>query len=217
MTARAGSEAVIGVDIGTTTAKAAAYDRDGNLLAAAGREYPLHAPAPGRAELDPDGVLAAVTAVLGEVVAAARSGGAAVAGVALSSAMHTLLALDAATTPLTPVVTYADNRAAEEARALRAGVGAEVYRRTGTPVQPMAPLAKLRWFRAHEPQVWRDAARWVSIKEYVLLRMLRSGVVDHSVAAATGMLDLAQLRWCCQPRSLTLVWSGSVSLGGRGW
>ena len=190
-----GRDAVVGLDIGTTSAKAAAYDHEGVEVAAAEAEYPLHASGPRRVEQDPDEVLAGVCDVLAEVVARAGRRGAGIAGVALSSAMHSLLALDAATQPLTPVVTYADNRAGAEAEALRRAVGLGLYRRTGTPLHPMSPLVKLQWFRAHAPQTWQRADRWVSVKEYVLLRLLGTRAVDHSVASATGLLDLERLEW----------------------
>lgn len=193
----AGSDdaAVVGLDIGTTSVKAAAYGRDGTCLEAAYRDYPLHSPGPGRAEQDPGDILAGVCDVLAEVAAAARRRGATIAGIALSSVMHSLLAVDASTQPLTPVLTYADSRAAEQAEALRRDGGLDVYQRTGTPIHAMSPLVKLRWFRTNDPQVWRHAAGWVSVKEYVLRRLLGSRVVDHSVASATGLLDVTRLVW----------------------
>lgn len=116
-----GASTVIGLDIGTTSVKAAAYDREGRKVAAAEQEYPLHSSGPRRVEQDPDELLAGVGTVLKQV--AAQVGDRRIAGVALSSAMHTLLALDAAGQPLTPVATYADNRAGAEAEALRRSDG----------------------------------------------------------------------------------------------
>lgn len=184
---------VVGLDIGTTSAKAAAYDHAGVEVAAAEQAYALHSPGPRRVEQDPDEVLAGACAVLAQVAADVAELG--VAGVAVSSAMHTLLALDAAGQPLTPVVTYADTRAGAEAEALRHSSGMALYRRTGTPLHPMSWVARLQWFRAHEPQVWRAADRWVSVKEYVLWRLLGARAVDHSLASATGLLHLERLAW----------------------
>ena len=47
-------EVVIGVDIGTTSTKAVAYDTDGRQLGATSVGYPLDEPHPGHAEQDPD-------------------------------------------------------------------------------------------------------------------------------------------------------------------
>jgi gluconokinase len=96
-------------------------------------------------------VLASETlGALAETVAA--RGPARVVAVALSTAMHGLIGLDAGHRPLTPLLTLADSRATAEAAELRAaGAASALHRGSGTPVHPMSPLVKLTWFRRHEP------------------------------------------------------------------
>jgi xylulokinase len=48
----------LGVDLGTTGCKAAAFDAAGAVLASSYREYPLLSPEDGRAELDSGRVIA---------------------------------------------------------------------------------------------------------------------------------------------------------------
>ena len=43
---------LMGIDVGTTGCKAVAFDLEGKILSSAYREYPLHSPQPGWAELD---------------------------------------------------------------------------------------------------------------------------------------------------------------------
>jgi gluconokinase len=122
--------------------------------------------------------------------------GARVAGVCVSAAMHSLLALDGDGRPLTPLLTWADARASEQAERLRADErGRALHRRTGTPVHSMSPLAKLIWFREHGPDLHRRARRWVGIKELALARLAGACAVDHSVASGTGLLELRTLDW----------------------
>jgi len=109
--------AVLGVDIGTTSAKAVAFDADGAALGDGEAGYPLLEPEPGQAVQDPEAVLAGVSEAVRAAVARTRGE---IAGVAFSCAMHGLLALDADERPLTPLVTWADRRAAEQADRLRA-------------------------------------------------------------------------------------------------
>ena len=87
---------VIGVDLGTTSTKAVAYDAEGNAAATSSVAYELREPCPGYAEQDPAEILAAVLETLRQVVAAADRP---VEGVSFSSAMHSLLGLDEAGTP----------------------------------------------------------------------------------------------------------------------
>jgi gluconokinase len=185
---------VLGVDIGTTATKVVAFDAAGREYADATMGYPLEEPRPGQAVHDPDRVLRAVVFAVRETAQSARAAGAEIAGLSFSAAMHTLLALDADGRPLTPSITYADTRAAAQAERLRAD-GPALHRRTGTPLHPMSPLAKLVWFRERDADTFAAARRWVGIKELLLAHLCGEWVVDHSVASATGLLDLAALDW----------------------
>lgn len=154
-------------------------------------DYDLYSPRPGWAEQDPEEILDALSRVAGEVE---DRGG--VSSVSFSASMHTLIGLDADGRPLTASITYADNRAAEQAAWVREKMdGADIHRRTGTPVHPMSPLAKLLWFRERDARTFDRVARWVSFKEYLFHRLFGAYVVDHSIALATGLFNLEELAW----------------------
>lgn len=188
-----GTTAVVGVDIGTTSTKAAAYDTGGRQLAVHSIGYPLGEPHPGYAEQDPRLILDAVVGSVRAVVAQLQEP---VAGLCFSTALHSLIGLDADGNPLTPSVTWADSRAIAQAERLRATPsGLALHRRTGTPVHPMAPLPKLVWYAEQEPKLCERVAHWVGIKDFVLLRLAEALVTDHSVASATGLLDIRRFTW----------------------
>ncbi len=95
-----------------------------------------------------------------------------------------------------PSITWADSRAADWAeRIKRDWGGLAIYQRTGTPIHPMSPLAKLVWLRRERPEVFARAARFVGIKEYVFFRLFGRYVVDYSIASATGLFELSRLDW----------------------
>jgi len=190
------ASAFIGVDIGTTSTKAVAFDRRGQTLADEDREYPLRSPRRGRAEQNPEEILNALLDCLSAVVSTLNKRGIRVGCVSFSAAMHSLMALDGEGRPLTPSIIWADNRASVQARRIREEMdGLAIHRRTGTPIHPMSPLAKLLWFREEDPDTFEAADRWVSVKEYVLSRLFGEFVVDHSIASATGLFNLENLDW----------------------
>jgi gluconokinase len=195
------SAVVIGVDIGTTSTKSVVFDTAGNELGSHSIGYELHEPAPGQAEQDPDEIVAAVFGTLrhltGELTAR-------VAALSFSSAMHSVIGLDPDGRPLTASVTWADSRASAQAERIRGSArGLALHRRTGTPVHPMAPLPKLIWFHEQEPKLCEQVGHWVGIKEYVLLRMCETLVMDHSIGSSTGLMDITTLAW--DPEALQLA------------
>jgi gluconokinase len=185
---------VVGLDIGTTSAKAVAFAADGRAYGDAEAGYPLLDPERGHSEQDPDRVVGAVVDVLRDAAAAARENDAEIAGISISTAMHGLVGVDGDGRPLTPVITWADTRAADEAERLRAE-HPDLHGRTGTPLHPMAPLPKLMWLRAHARDTFDAVRRWGGLKELVLARLAGEWAVDHSVASGTGLLDLERLDW----------------------
>jgi len=200
---------VLAIDIGTSSTKALAVTTDGRVQASHAVAVPLHTPAPGQVEQDPDDVVRAVAEAAGRV--AADVDGDCLATV-FSAHMHGVIAVGADGAPLTRCWTWADQRALPQAAALHAdGVAAGLHARTGTPVHAMAPLAKLQWLRANQPETFAAARRFVSIKEYVFAAMCGEQVIDHSVASCTGMFDLSALQWDAEALSLAGVEADRLS------
>ncbi|GAB2692730.1 gluconokinase [Paenibacillus thermoaerophilus] len=188
---------VVTVDLGTTSTKTMAVTREGRILASHSIEYPLHTPMPDRAEQDPDEIFRAVVAGVRAVTDKAGLRPEDVLCMSFSSAMHSLIAVSAdGLRPLTPCITWADNRSAPYLPVLREKADAlALYRRTGTPIHPMSPLLKLMWLTDREPELYRNTYKFLGIKEYVLAHLYGRFVIDHSLASATGMFNLEKLDW----------------------
>lgn len=184
----------LGVDIGTTSVKAVAFNKEGMPVGKRSVSYPMSHTAPDRSELDPDEILRAVTHCINEVVEELRPGLPEM--VTFTAAMHSLLAVDAGLRPLTPCMIWADNRAAAIAKNLSLnGKGKAFYAATGVPIHAMTPLCKLIWLRREEPVVFESAAAFIGIKEYVFGHLFGQRPVDSSIASATGLLNSKTLDW----------------------
>ncbi|MBS1602151.1 MAG: gluconokinase [Bacteroidetes bacterium] len=202
---------IIGIDIGTTNTKAVALTDEGEVLGSASASYPVFSAGEGQHELDPEQLLEAVLAALREV-RRQTSGVAGLAGISLSCAMHSLIAVDMEGVPLTRAITWADLRPAPYAKALReSAAGRRIYQRTGTPVHAMSPLCKLIWLKAAEPAVVARAARYISIKEYIWWRLFGEYKLDLSLASATGLLDIRSCGWYPEALSVAEIDAGQLS------
>lgn len=119
-----------------------------------------------------------------------------VACVSFSAAMHSLLAVDKSGEPLMNMLTWADLRSAKYAQVLeKSNLGKKLYKATGVPIHAMSPLCKLMWLKAKQKAVFRRAYKFISIKEYIFLKLFNKYIIDHSIAAATGFLDAKNICW----------------------
>ena len=187
---------MIGVDIGTTSTKAVVFTLDGKPVSHHTVEYPLLRPEPDAAEQDPEQIYRAVLETLKVSVSHCLVNADDIVCVSFSAAMHSVIAVDAQDQPLTASITWADNRAARWAERIKAEMDGEaIYRRTGTPIHPMSPLVKLAWLKDTRSELCARTARFIGIKEFVFFRLFGQYLVDHSIASATGLLNLEKLDW----------------------
>jgi sugar (pentulose or hexulose) kinase len=194
----------LGLDVGTSSVKAAALDEAGHEVAH-GRVPTPWRTVPTGAELDPDALLdaalAAIAAALQEVPDEH------VAAVGVAGMAETGMLIDARGRPVVPAIAWHDTRGAEEAARLAADLP-DFAERTGLPPSPLCTLAKYAWMRAN----WEDAARgtrWLNVAEWIVLGLGGELGAESSLASRTGFYDLhtsapwdAALAWADAPAGL---------------
>lgn len=184
---------ILAIDMGTSATKGVLFDLQGNVKGVVRKSYTMLSPQIGWSEQEPDIVFEAVLEVLRETYTA-KPAETEILGIAFSSQMYSILAIDGAGKPLSNSLTWADRRSAAIASTFRQRSEArELYQRTGCLLDAIYPLSKIKWLldQGKNDQI----ARFVSIKEYVLHKLLGEFVVDWSMASATGFFDIRQHIW----------------------
>lgn len=184
---------ILGIDIGTGSTKAVALNLSCQPVRSCQQHYPTLSPLAGYSEQDPDTIWTAFVWCINEMVSKM---GAAPEAIGLSSAMHSIIAVDTAGAVLAPMMTWADARSAAIAEQMRStDAGMKIYEATGTPVHAMSPLCKLIWLRDNQPELFDAAYKFISIKEYIWHRLFNEYRIDHSIASCTGLFDLERRDW----------------------
>lgn len=185
--------ALVGVDIGTSSAKGIAIDpASGEVLGVAERDYPVSSPQVGWMEQPPD---AWVTATH-EVLAKLKAGGIEVLGIGFSGQMHGLVCLDTGGSVIRPAILWNDQRSAPQCAALEFGSGRErLIRLTGNRALPGFTAPKLLWMRENEPDAYARIRRICLPKDYVRDQLVGGHRSDVADASGTLLLDVGQRRW----------------------
>lgn len=193
------SSLYLGVDIGSSSSKAALVDQSGVVVATASIGHQMSIPRPGWAEQDADGVwwhdfVHLCRTLFNET----EYTGDDVAGVGVSAIGPCLLPLDGSGKPLRPGILYGvDARAAGQIDELKALVGQDVIQeRSGMDLSSQAVTPKIRWLQQEEPDVWAATAMVTTASSYVTFRLTGEHVIDHHTAAHNILLyDPTRNEW----------------------
>lgn len=185
---------MLGVDIGTTSTKAVLFTEKGDVIHQENIGYPLYTPDISTAEQDPEEIFQAVIQAISKIMK--QHSQKEISLISFSSAMHSVIAVDENDQPLTPCITWADNRSEAWAHKIKDELnGHEVYKRTGTPIHPMSPLSKIAWIVNERPEIAAKTKKYIGIKEYIFKKFFNQYIVDYSLASAMGMMNLKGLDW----------------------
>jgi xylulokinase len=212
---------LLGVDIGTTGAKAALISVDGCPLAIASEEYPTHHVAPGWVEQDPEDWWRAVISVIRKVVSAVPAAKECVAAIAVSAQAPTLLPVDARGRPLRNALIWMDRRADAEARYLERTLGfSTITSLTGNRPDPFYVAPKLLWLSRHEPTVFSETRMFLQITGFINHRLSDEYSLDTAHAGLLLLREVTgawspQLCSACdvEPRSFPPVHEGHTIIG----
>ena len=187
---------LIGADIGSQSVKALLLDPAGREVASAGHAIAMSHPAGGWAEQDPalwrDGLATAVRKVL----ASAGVEPAEVTHIGLASQVDGVVPVDGALRPLRDAIIWLDRRAADQAAALAAKLGADaIFATTGLNADSSHIAPKIMWLREHEPDMYRAAASFPPAGGYLLGWLTGTIAQDHANASSTLLYDVRSGTW----------------------
>ncbi|WDF38117.1 carbohydrate kinase [Streptomyces sp. T12] len=176
----------VGIDVGTSTVKAAAFDTEGRELAVASRPVglALHG---GVVEQDMDELYGAVVAVLEELTSRAPEP---IELAGLTGQGDGVWLVDAEGRPVRPAASWMDGRAHELVdRWLADGTFETVFRRTGSAMFPGCPGPLLAWLDSHEPKALDAARAALYCKDMVFQRLTGTGPTTDVSDASMPFLD----------------------------
>ncbi|MEZ6243305.1 MAG: xylulokinase [Phycisphaerales bacterium] len=224
---------LLGIDIGTSSAKGLLLDPDGRLVAVTSREYPIARPRPGWSEQDPAAWWDATVLVVRELLARAGIKAGEIRGIGLSGQMHGSVFLDDAALEragsaridaIRPALLWNDQRTAPQCESIERILGGRraTIRAVGNAALPGFTLPKLLWLRDHEPDAYARVAKLVNPKDFINLNLTGIPTTDVGDASGTLLFDPTKRAWALaaldtfgiDPDLLPTVLESGVVVGG---
>jgi len=188
---------LLGIDIGTTGAKALLLRENGETVAQFTAEWPLSTPHPNWAEQNPQDWWNGTVKSIKEVLRLANLKDVGeIKGIGLSGQMHSSVFLDKDNEVLRPAILWCDTRTAPQCKWITEKVGLENLRAwVYNPALEGFTAPKIIWVRDNEPQVYEKVKRVLLPKDYIRFLMTGEQAMEVSDAAGTLMFDVKNRRW----------------------
>jgi xylulokinase len=186
-----GPVCTLGLDLGTSSAKAIVVNTGGQVLSQASAGYAVTSAMAGYAESEPAHWWNAVVACAREAVHAA---GAQPSAIGLSGQMHGLVMTSADGRPLRPALLWADSRAVGFLRSYQ-GLGVRALARLANPLAPGMTGPLLMWIAGNEPRTYAEARWALQPKDWIRARLTGEFQAEPSDASATLLYDVMGDRW----------------------
>jgi xylulokinase len=188
-------EAVLGIDLGTSECKVCLVAADGGVVRTAREGYPTHSPRPGWAEQEPADWLAAVARATRRLLAECDAPPDRIAGLALTSAAHIGVLLNAEGAPVRRALLWNDQRSAAEAAELEREHGETILRQSLQAASTSWTLSHLLWIRRHDPEAWARARRLLLSKDFLAAWLTGVTATDPGTAVSSQLFDATTNAW----------------------
>lgn len=179
---------LLGIDFGTGGAKACIIDDQGEVLAYAFREYPIFHPRPGWSEHDPETYWRVTCEMVQQVLRDTQCLPQEIAGIAVSSALPSMVLVDAQGKPVAPAMNLMDRRALEEVTVIRNVVGESVIEDvTANRIEDHPNLVNLFWYKRNKPQIYDKVYKALTIDGFIVSRLTGEYTLNTSSAVFYGV------------------------------
>ena len=188
-------QTLLGIDVGTTTTKAALIAEDGEVLGTALEAYPLITPGVGMCEQDAEDWWRALVATVRRVCDT-KEKAASVRGLSLSTQGGTVVPVDKNYRPLSSAIVWSDVRCEEDRAELARQMGPDyLYRVSGWGLGRGLPALELRRMRLERPELFKSAACFLTVPDFIYARLTGIPAVDFSNAGINQLTDINAMRY----------------------
>lgn len=182
--------AYLGLDIGTSNAKAGVFSLAGDCLSLHNRAYSIRTPGPGEMELDAREVWRACEEV---IAACAAEVAEPIAALSVSSQGEAVFPVSLGGEPLASALVTFDGRASGQARRLKAMLEDEARTSLLRPVHSMFSAAKLLWLKGNAPNA--GVYKYMCFSDYAAFMLSGEAAVDYGMASRMMLFDVRLKRW----------------------
>ncbi len=182
---------LLGIDIGTTSLKAAVFDENAKCMKSVTKDYTLEV-RDDFVEFPAESYWSLFSEALSELSAEYE-----ISAMSIDTQCETIIVADEKGTPLRKAIVWLDNRATTDAELIREHFGEKkVYQVTGQPeITATWPASKLSWLKRNEPELFGNIKKVFLLEDYLLFRLTGRFVTEKTLQSSTIYYDINNNCW----------------------
>lgn len=194
---------ILALDQGTSSSRAIVFDRNGQTMAVAQKEFTQIFPKPGWVEHNPMEIWSSQASVIAEAITSIDINGLDIAAIGITNQRETTIVWDAETgDPVYNAIVWQDRRTSEYCDSLKAEGRTEMIRsKTGLIIDAYFSATKIRWILENVPGAKEKAEqgklRFGTVDTWLIWMLTRGEVhvTDVSNASRTMVYNIHDLCW----------------------
>ena len=194
---------ILSIDQGTTSSRAILFDKAGNIIQVAQKEFTQYYPRPGWVEHNADEIWGSVLAVLGELFGKGKIKPSQIEGIGITNQRETTVVWDKVTgEPIYNAIVWQSRQTAEICDALKANGYEEMVReKTGLVIDAYFSGTKVKWILDHVEGAREKAENgqllFGTIDTWLIWKLTggKAHVTDYSNASRTMLFNIHSLKW----------------------
>lgn len=177
---------LLGIDIGTSSCKAAAFDTEGRVVTQVSEGYRVYYPEPGFVEQDPMEWWHAVTKAIRGILDTGKVKPEDIAGIGVDGQSWSAIPVDREGNVLYNTPIWMDTRSKDICDEFTRKIGFDrIFSISGNSLEPTYTTPKIIWFKRHKPEVYNKTYKFLQSNSFIAYKL--TGVMSQDKSQGYGL------------------------------
>lgn len=194
---------VLALDQGTTSSRCIVFDKEGNMISVAQKEFTQFYPQPGWVEHDPNEIWSSQMTVMMEAMSKVNVDAKDIAAIGITNQRETTIVWNRHTgNPVYPAIVWQCRRTADMIEELeKKGLTEKIHKKTGLIPDPYFSATKIKWILDHVEGARASAEKgdllFGTVDTWLIWKLTKGAVhvTDYTNASRTMLYDIYKREW----------------------
>lgn len=189
-------DALMGIDVGTSSCKLTVFRKDGTVILTDTRKYPVYYPQDGWVEQDPEEWWECICAAASKMMADDKMKEVNIKGIGIDGQGWSMIPIDKEGRVLCRNPIWMDTRAADLCEEYKRKIGEEkIFEISGNSLEPSYTLPKILWLRENRPEIFEKIDVVLQANSFVVFKLTGKRTQDISQGYGLQCFDMRKGTW----------------------